>query len=77
MEGKAHYESCGTLHGEIFKNQRPEKRISSAWRPEFRRKVFFFDKNATKSDFGGAPSDILAISTHLDRSRSPGWDQKH
>ena len=58
-------------------NQRPEKRISSAWRSEFRRKVNFFVKNATKSDFERAPSDILAILTHPDGSRGPVWDQKH
>ena len=52
-------------------NQRPEKRISSAWRPEFRQKVNFFDKNATESGFDHAPSDISAIPTHLDRP-SPG-----
>ena len=57
-------------------NQRPEKRISSAWRPEFRRKVDFFDENATESDFERAPSDISAIPTHLDGSRGPVRGQK-
>ena len=52
-------------------NQRPEKRISSAWRPKFRRKVNFFDKNATKSDFERAPRDISSIPTHLDESLGP------
>ena len=70
------YESCGSIHGEIFMNQRLQKRISSAWRPEFRRKGTFFDKNATKSDFERAPSDISAIPTHLDGSRGPVQDQK-
>ena len=76
-EGKTRYESCGSVHGEIFMNQRPEKRISSAWRPKFRQKVKFFDKNATKSDFERAPRDISAIPTHLDGSRGPVRDQKN
>ena len=76
MEGKTHYESCGSAHGEIFMNQRPEKRISSAWRPDFARKVNFFDKNATNSVFERAPSDISAIPTNLDGSRGPVRDQK-
>ena len=46
-------------------NQRPEKWISSAWRPEFQRKVNTFGKNATKSDFERAPSDISAIPTRM------------
>ena len=77
MEGKTHYESCGSAHGEIFMNQRPEKRISSAWRHEFRQKVNFFDKNATESDFERAPSDISAIPTHLDGSGDPVRDEKN
>ena len=39
-------------------NQNIEKRISSAWRPEFRRKATFFEKSATKSDFDHAPSHV-------------------
>ena len=57
--------------------QKNEKRISSAWRPDFRRKVNFFIKNATKSDFERAPSDISAIPTHPDGSRGPVQYQKH
>ena len=57
-------------------NQKPEKRISSAWKPGFRRKVYFFDKNATESDFERAHSDISAIPTHLDGSRGPVRDEK-
>ena len=67
---------CGSVHGEIFMNQRREKRIRSAWRPEFRRKVNIFDKNATKSDFESAPSDISAVPTHLGGSQGPVRDRK-
>ena len=75
-EGKTYYESRGSVREEIFMNQRPEKRISSAWRPEFRQKVNMFDKNATKSDFDHPPGNISAIPTHLDGSRDPVRDQK-
>ena len=56
--------------------RRPQKRISNAWGPEIRRKVTVFDKNATKSDFERAPSDISAIPTHLDGSQGSVRGQK-
>ena len=50
-------------------NQRSEKRISALG-------DLNFDKNATKSDFERAPSDISAIPTHLDGSWGPVRGQK-
>ena len=76
MEGKTLYEARGSVREEILMNQRPAKRTSSAWRPGFRRKVSFFDKKTTKSDFERAPRDISAIPTDLDQSRGSVRDKK-
>ena len=68
---KTRSESCGSIPEAISKEQRAQKRISSAWRFKFERKANFFDKNSTKSRFERAPSDISAIPTHPDGSRGP------
>ena len=57
-------------------NQRPEKRISSAWRPEFRRKGSFFDKNASKSDFERAQRNLTDPDTS-GRFPGPGLGPKN
>ena len=76
MEGKTRSESCGSVPEAILKDQKAQKRISSAWSPKFEQKVDFSDKNATKSRFERARCDISAIPTHLDGSRGPVQGQQ-
>ena len=61
---KTHYESRGPVPGEIFMNPRLEKRISSAWRPEFRQKVNFFRRS-----FSSKPRPNLTLSARPAISR--------
>ena len=62
---------------EIFMNQSPGKRMSSAWRSRFQQKGNVFANNATKSDFERAPSGSSAIPTHPDGSQGTVQDPKN
>ena len=72
-DGNTTCESFGSVPEAIFLDQEAQKQISSAWRPKFERKSNFFKRNATKSRFKRAPSDISAIPTYLDGSWGPAW----
>ena len=75
-KNKTYYESRGSVHQETFKDRRPEKQISNAWRPEIYRKVYFFEQNSSKSHVESVPSDMLANPTELEGSWRPVWTQK-